>query len=66
MLDALAPVMLLIGIPAVVLLTISHLNLRDFRRERASVRPHTGGRTVESAPPYSSDGPIPWASRRVR
>lgn len=66
MLDALAPVLLLIGIPAVVLLTIRRLNLRDFQRERASGRPHTGGRTVESAPPYSSDDPNPWASRQVR
>ena len=66
MLDALAPVLLLIGVPTLVLLTIRRLNLRDCRHERPADSPHTGGRTVGSEPPYGPADPHPPGPRRTR
>lgn len=66
MFDALAPVLLLIGVPTLVLLTVRRLNLRDCRHEPPADSPHTGGRTVGSEPPHGPTEPHPPGSRRTR
>lgn len=66
MFDALAPVLLLIGVPTLVLLTVRRLNLRDCRHEPPADSPHTGGRTVGSEPPHGPADPHPPGSRRTR